>query len=292
MADQVIRYIPGSTNSTQYVYVKDTAGNIGTLWTALTPTSPTINGVTVQYAERYNTAFTYDSNTGLTKVSGTPDSTFGSQPGSGSVNPDTTTNITLANGANNNIVAGANFVRITGPSAGYSITGISGGSAGAVKKLYNAVAQNLTIANNSGSSTPGNKILTGTGGDVILNGLGTVYVEYSPIDSAWVLVSISEGASGTGTVTTASVVTANGFAGTVATATTTPAITLTTSITGILKGNGTAISAATAADLPLWVAVPASAGAAGTAGQVARESGFLYVCVATNTWQRVAIATW
>ena len=49
---------------------------------------------------------------------------------------------------------------------------------------------------------------------------------------------------GTGTVTSVSVVSANGFAGTVATATTTPAITLTTSITGLLKGNGTAISAA------------------------------------------------
>jgi hypothetical protein len=48
-----------------------------------------------------------------------------------------------------------------------------------------------------------------------------------------------------GTVTSVSVVSANGFAGTVATATTTPAITLTTSITGVLKGNGTAISAAT-----------------------------------------------
>ena len=47
-----------------------------------------------------------------------------------------------------------------------------------------------------------------------------------------------------GTVTTASVATANGFAGTVATAGSTPAITLTTSITGLLKGNGTAISAA------------------------------------------------
>jgi hypothetical protein len=50
---------------------------------------------------------------------------------------------------------------------------------------------------------------------------------------------------GTGTVTSVSVVSANGFAGTVATATTTPAITLTTTITGLLKGNGTAISAAT-----------------------------------------------
>ena len=50
---------------------------------------------------------------------------------------------------------------------------------------------------------------------------------------------------GSGTVTSASIVSANGFAGTVATATTTPAITISTSITGILSGNGTAISAAT-----------------------------------------------
>lgn len=49
-----------------------------------------------------------------------------------------------------------------------------------------------------------------------------------------------------GTVTSVSVVSANGFAGTVATATTTPAITLSTTITGVLKGNGTAISAAVA----------------------------------------------
>jgi hypothetical protein len=45
-------------------------------------------------------------------------------------------------------------------------------------------------------------------------------------------------------VSTVSVVSANGFAGTVATATTTPAITISTSITGVLKANGTAISAA------------------------------------------------
>ena len=56
---------------------------------------------------------------------------------------------------------------------------------------------------------------------------------------------LTDSASGSGTVTSVSVVTANGFAGTVATATTTPAITLTTTITGVLSGNGTAISAAT-----------------------------------------------
>lgn len=47
-----------------------------------------------------------------------------------------------------------------------------------------------------------------------------------------------------GSVTSVSVVSANGLAGTVATATTTPAITLSTTVTGLLKGNGTAISAA------------------------------------------------
>lgn len=53
-------------------------------------------------------------------------------------------------------------------------------------------------------------------------------------------------ASGSGTVTSVSVVTANGFAGTVATATTTPAITLTTTINSpVLAGNGTALIAAT-----------------------------------------------
>jgi hypothetical protein len=51
---------------------------------------------------------------------------------------------------------------------------------------------------------------------------------------------------GSGTVTTVSVVSANGLAGTVANAGTTPAITLSTTVTGVLKGNGTAISAAVA----------------------------------------------
>lgn len=57
------------------------------------------------------------------------------------------------------------------------------------------------------------------------------------------LVDLAGG--GSGTVTSVSVVSANGLSGTVATATTTPAITLSTTVTGILKGDGTAISAVT-----------------------------------------------
>lgn len=60
----------------------------------------------------------------------------------------------------------------------------------------------------------------------------------------WYPDSAAQAASGTGTVTTVSVVSAHGFAGTVANPTTTPAITLSTTATGILTGNGTSIAAA------------------------------------------------
>ena len=37
---------------------------------------------------------------------------------------------------------------------------------------------------------------------------------------------------------------------------------------------------------------PASAGAAGNAGDICWDASYVYVCVATNTWKRSAIATW
>ena len=40
------------------------------------------------------------------------------------------------------------------------------------------------------------------------------------------------------------------------------------------------------------VDVPASASAYGELGDWAVESGYLYLCVDTDTWERVAIATW
>lgn len=38
------------------------------------------------------------------------------------------------------------------------------------------------------------------------------------------------------------------------------------------------------------VPVPATATSAGTAGQVAADASFLYVCVADSVWRRVAIS--
>jgi len=37
---------------------------------------------------------------------------------------------------------------------------------------------------------------------------------------------------------------------------------------------------------------PASATATGTTGTICWDASYIYVCTATNTWKRVAIATW
>jgi hypothetical protein len=39
-------------------------------------------------------------------------------------------------------------------------------------------------------------------------------------------------------------------------------------------------------------AAPATTGATGTAGDIRYDADYIYVCTATNTWKRVAIATW
>ncbi|MCG3166701.1 MAG: hypothetical protein POELPBGB_02481 [Bacteroidia bacterium] len=75
----------------------------------------------------------------------------------------------------------------------------------------------------------------------------------------------------TGSVTSVSVVNANGFNGSVANATTTPAITISTTQTGMLKGNGTAVSGVTGTQYgaTYWSdANTIAATAAGTTGQI------------------------
>jgi hypothetical protein len=103
---------------------------------------------------------------------------------------------------------------------------------------------------------------TGTG-TVTVNANGGGGLQIMAAGSQLVLTLVAHGvaagtwdiayltAGGTGTVTTASVATANGFGGTVATATTTPVITITTGVAaGLLASNGSgAMQAATTANV-------------------------------------------
>jgi hypothetical protein len=115
----------------------------------------------------------------------------------------------------------------------------------------------LSIANGGTGQTTANAAL-----NALLpsqTGNANYYLKTDGANTSWALVS------GTGTVTTVSIVSANGLAGTVSNPTTTPAITLSTSVTGLLKGNGTAISAATAGtdyQAPITLTTTGTSGAA------------------------------
>lgn len=112
---------------------------------------------------------------------------------------------------------------------------------------WNGGSTNLVAATGRtslGGTTVGQSMFTLTDPNAItfprFNADNTV----SALNAADFRTAIGAG-SGTGTVSSVSVVSANGFAGTVADATTTPAITLTTSISGMLKGSASALVAAT-----------------------------------------------
>jgi len=45
-------------------------------------------------------------------------------------------------------------------------------------------------------------------------------------------------------------------------------------------------------DISALNTAPASAGAAGTLGEIRYTADYIYVCTATNTWKRTAISTW
>jgi len=139
--------------------------------------------------------------------------TWGPQTGAGGV----TTLNTLSGAVT--ISAGSN---ITLTPSGNNISIASSGGGGGVSS-FNSQTGSITIS--------------GTGGTTVSN-VGTAF-------------TINSSAGGSGTVTSVSVVSANGFAGTVATATTTPAITMSTTVSGILFGNGTSVAAAIPSNFPI-----------------------------------------
>ena len=122
----------------------------------------------------------------------------------------------------------------------------------------------MVVASNTGvlstQAIPSGGVSDGDKGDITVSSSGSVWTiddgviglsklsatgtpsssTYLRGDNTWATIT----PGGSGTVTSVSVVSANGFAGTVATDTTTPAITLSTTVTGLLKGDGTSISAA------------------------------------------------
>jgi len=129
------------------------------------------------------------------------------------------------------------------PTLNQNTTGTAGNVSGIV-----AIANGGTGQNNASDAFNALSPIT-TAGDLIV-GSGTNVATRLAIGTAGLFLK-STGAtavwdSAPGGVSNVSVASANGFAGTVANSSTTPAITLSTTVTGLLKGDSTAISAATA----------------------------------------------
>ena len=148
--------------------------------------------------------------------------------------------ISVSSSTGNVTFANTGVLSFSGGSTGLTPATATTGAvslAGTLAVAYGGTGQTtytdgqLLIGNTTGNTLAKSTLTAGTGIS-ISNGSGSITI-------ANTLPSLG------GTVTSVSVVTANGLAGTVATSTTTPAITLSTTITGLLKGNGTAISAAT-----------------------------------------------
>lgn len=95
------------------------------------------------------------------------------------------------------------------------------------------------------TATSGTDYAPATSGSNILYGNGSGGFSAVTVGSGLSFSTGTLSATNAGTVTAVSVATANGLAGT-SSGGSTPALTLSTTITGVLKGNGTAISAATA----------------------------------------------
>jgi hypothetical protein len=114
--------------------------------------------------------------------------------------------------------------------------------------LTTAVTGTLPVANGGTGQTTftnGQLLIGNTTGNTLTKATLTAGTNISITNGAGA-ITINSTDQFVGTVTSVSVVSANGLAGTVATDTTTPAITLSTSVTGVVKGNGTALSAAVA----------------------------------------------
>jgi hypothetical protein len=108
---------------------------------------------------------------------------------------------TASNGVNNDIAIGtSSFVRITGPTAAYSVAGITGGVDGKILVIYNSTAQTFTLTNEGTTSTAANRITSlSSAGDIVIYGKGAVKMIYSSSDSRWLVIASSSTVSSTTT---------------------------------------------------------------------------------------------
>jgi len=93
------------------------------------------------------------------------------------------------NGNNNDFAIGeATYVRLSFPTAAFTITGIAGGTPGRVIIMRNATVQNMSITNLDANSAAANRIQTQDGLTHTTTGAGAVLLVYDGTVNLWQLI--------------------------------------------------------------------------------------------------------
>ncbi|CAF0728870.1 unnamed protein product [Rotaria sordida] len=106
--------------------------------------------------------------------------------------PDLTGTTATLNTTYNDYAVGTNtYVKANnGGSSAFTITGIVAGGDGKMIVIQNSGSGNMTIKNNNSGSTTNNRIITGSGADIVTSGTGSVTLIYDTTQSKWVVISV------------------------------------------------------------------------------------------------------
>lgn len=105
------------------------------------------------------------------------------------INIANSTLITTAGTINNVNVSNYSFIRVSGTS---QITGIQAPTSNKLITISNISGSTLTIANNSGSSSSGNRIYTGLGSNLVLESNSSMSLIYDFTSSFWRVIGVTK----------------------------------------------------------------------------------------------------
>lgn len=134
---------------------------------------------------------TYCQNVGINTA--TPDATL-------DVNGDViyrTSDLTITDGINIAVdinTSRYSYYRLTGPTADFTIAGITAGNDGRLLTLFNRTGFNMQINNEDAGAAVTDMIVTGTNAALTLPNKGMVNLQYDATEQKWIVKSSSKGA--------------------------------------------------------------------------------------------------
>ena len=209
--------------------------------------------------------------------------------------------VTLVNGLNDGVICTSSRMRITGPTAAFSIGSLGVLNAfspvagdGASVTLYNTTAFNMTIVNNnanSGGFWLESGILTMTGANLVIPGPGSVTCLYDTTQSRWIVTSSSVvgGSGGStspgGSNTQVQYNNSGAFGGYTNTQLTALLDAFTSSLKGVVPASGGGTTNFLRAD-GSWTAPPGGGGGTpgGSSGQIQFNSSSAFAGMAGTSW--------